>query len=135
MKFSIRDLFLVTMIAALALGWTVDRLRLAEDERRREKAWFDPPPAGSRQAMDFFLRENASSSGIVPIAANLCFVPGAPASRYSAVFSQANRSSPSETSQLPGAVTYSFWSDLHFVDVTVAGDPLVIVDTKTVCKY
>ena len=29
MKFSIRDLFLVTMIVALAMGWWVDRSRLA----------------------------------------------------------------------------------------------------------
>jgi hypothetical protein len=31
MKFSIRDLFLVTVIVALALGWWVDRGRLAEE--------------------------------------------------------------------------------------------------------
>ena len=35
MKFSIRDLFLVTMIVALAVGWLVDRSRLA---RRGDKA-------------------------------------------------------------------------------------------------
>ena len=135
MKFSLRDLFLVTMIVALALGWTVDRFRLAEDARRSQKTWSDPPRAGSQEAMDWFLRENARYSGDLPIAANLCFVPGAPASRYSAVFSKAARSGPSETSRLPGAVTYSFWGDLYFVDVTVAGDPLVIIDTKTDCKY
>ena len=33
MKFSIRDLFLVTMIVALAVGWWVDRSRL-EGERK-----------------------------------------------------------------------------------------------------
>src|SRR6185369_17911213 len=31
MKFSIRDLFLVTMIVALAVGWGVDRWRLREE--------------------------------------------------------------------------------------------------------
>jgi hypothetical protein len=31
MKFSIRELFLVTVIVALALGWWVDRSRLAEE--------------------------------------------------------------------------------------------------------
>jgi hypothetical protein len=29
MKFTIRDLFLVTLIVALAVGWWVDRSRLA----------------------------------------------------------------------------------------------------------
>jgi hypothetical protein len=40
MKFSIRDLFLVTVIVAMALGWWVDRRRLARrsavDEARIE---------------------------------------------------------------------------------------------------
>ena len=31
MKFTIRDLLLVTMIVALALGWCVDRSRLAKE--------------------------------------------------------------------------------------------------------
>ena len=53
MKFSIRDLFLVTVIVALGLGWWLDRSQLAEskrisDEEKREVerqlriATFDP---------------------------------------------------------------------------------------------
>jgi hypothetical protein len=40
MKFSIRDLLLVTVIVALAVGWWVDRSRLASNEEywRREAA-------------------------------------------------------------------------------------------------
>ena len=34
MKFSIRDVFLVTMIMALAVGWWVDRQRMREEVRR-----------------------------------------------------------------------------------------------------
>jgi hypothetical protein len=34
MKFSIRDLFLVTLIVALAVGWWVDRSKLADEVRR-----------------------------------------------------------------------------------------------------
>jgi hypothetical protein len=36
MKFSIRDLLLVTVIVALAVGWWVDRGRLAIENRRLE---------------------------------------------------------------------------------------------------
>lgn len=38
MKFSIRDLFLVTVIVALALGWWVDRSRLSQENDRRQRA-------------------------------------------------------------------------------------------------
>ena len=47
MKFSIRDLLLVTVIVALALAWWLDRSQLtAEIERLKEapadfNAWFD----------------------------------------------------------------------------------------------
>ena len=34
MKFSIRDLFLVTMIVALAVAWWVDRSKLAKTVKR-----------------------------------------------------------------------------------------------------
>ena len=37
MKFSIRDLFLVTMIVALAVGWWVDRSRLRVAAERIER--------------------------------------------------------------------------------------------------
>jgi hypothetical protein len=36
MKFTIRDLFLVTVIVAMGLGWWLDRSRLAVDNRRLE---------------------------------------------------------------------------------------------------
>jgi hypothetical protein len=36
MKFSIRDLFLVTVIVALGLGWWLDRSHLAEENRHLE---------------------------------------------------------------------------------------------------
>ena len=35
MKFTIRDLFLVTLVVALALGWWVDRSRLATESKVR----------------------------------------------------------------------------------------------------
>jgi|RhiMethySRZTD1v2_1073278.scaffolds.fasta_scaffold2123393_2 hypothetical protein len=37
MTFSIRDLFLVTMIVALAVGWWLDRTKLAHDMARLSK--------------------------------------------------------------------------------------------------
>jgi hypothetical protein len=39
MKFSIRDLLLVTVIVALAVGWWVDRAKLSREIRR-----LTPPP-------------------------------------------------------------------------------------------
>lgn len=36
MKFTIRDLFLVTVIVALAVGWWVDRSRLADRAQMAE---------------------------------------------------------------------------------------------------
>ena len=41
MKFSIRDLFLVTVIVALSVGWGVDRWRLLVLERERNQATED----------------------------------------------------------------------------------------------
>jgi hypothetical protein len=37
MKFSVRDLFLVTMIVALTVGWAVDRSRLAKDAAESQR--------------------------------------------------------------------------------------------------
>jgi len=41
MKFSIRDLLLVTVIVALAVGWCVDRARLLSLQRERDDAKHD----------------------------------------------------------------------------------------------
>jgi len=43
MKITLRDLFLVTMIVALATGWWVDRSKLADEVRRLRS----PPPHGN----------------------------------------------------------------------------------------
>ena len=37
MKFSFRDLFLVTVIVALVLGWRVDKSRMVEEAERRKE--------------------------------------------------------------------------------------------------
>jgi len=39
MKFSIRDLFLVTMIVALAAGWWIDHRRQAKEIRKLKDPW------------------------------------------------------------------------------------------------
>ncbi len=41
MKFSLRDLFLVTVIVALALGWWADRSRLADSLADKELEYAD----------------------------------------------------------------------------------------------
>jgi len=43
MTFFIRELLLVTMVVALALGWWVDRSKLADEVRRLRS----PPPHGN----------------------------------------------------------------------------------------
>ena len=49
MKFTIRDLFLVTLVVALALGWWLDRSHLASENRQlemREQLRTTPPVFG-----------------------------------------------------------------------------------------
>ena len=38
MRFSIRDLLLVTVIVALSVGWVVDHWRIEEEKRRLERS-------------------------------------------------------------------------------------------------
>ena len=47
MKFSIRDLFLVTAIVALAVGWWLDRSRLANEVNRLTPAELQLSPDGT----------------------------------------------------------------------------------------
>jgi hypothetical protein len=51
MKFSIRDLLLVTLIVALAVGWWLDHRSLAPDARkqREEEAWIRAREEQARQ--------------------------------------------------------------------------------------
>ena len=42
MKFSIRDLFLVTVIVALAAGWWVDRTRLMKEVEALKPRYWNP---------------------------------------------------------------------------------------------
>ena len=44
MRFSLRDLLLVTVIVALALGWWVDHVRQAYEIERAHRAFYLPPP-------------------------------------------------------------------------------------------
>ena len=54
MKFTIRDLFLVTMIVALAVGWFVENRRasiaktVADEARKQAKRWEAKAAQGSR---------------------------------------------------------------------------------------
>jgi len=50
MRFSIRDLFLLTVIAGLAAGWWVDRSRLADDLRKERLAQLGRLMPGFRPA-------------------------------------------------------------------------------------
>ena len=53
MKFTIRDLFLVTMIVALAVGWWLDRSHLASENRQLEmREQLRTMPPMFRQAND-----------------------------------------------------------------------------------
>ena len=55
MKFSIRDLLLVTVIVALAVGWALDHLRLGSEIRKlKDKStiivdysWFGAPTSSA----------------------------------------------------------------------------------------
>jgi hypothetical protein len=47
LKFTIRDLLLVTVIVALAVGWWADRSRLAEEVNRLKPAELHLSPDGT----------------------------------------------------------------------------------------
>jgi Flp pilus assembly protein TadB len=87
MKFSIRDLFLVTAIVALAVGWWVDRRQLLAERQEAKKVMAEndtlkrllfsspgsrPPPSSSApapnstQAMKYSLRSLMVVAAIAP---------------------------------------------------------------------
>ena len=57
MKFTIRDLFLVTVIVALVLGWWVDRSRLSQRAREAEVS------AGLEREVRKFLKSMLEDEG------------------------------------------------------------------------
>lgn len=141
MKFSLRDSLLAFAIFGLALGWGLDHFRLAT---RNELMWnvmdeesrtwlLDPPVPGSSEAMERFLREvKKPITDRLKVAAETCFVPGAPAADYASLFAKANG-----TETDPGRVIYEFWvegkapaEDSFVVAVIVTGNPPVIQKTS-----
>ena len=72
MKFSIRDLFLVTMIVALAVAWWVDRSRLTrvienQNADAKELAEFSTAKAREAEAMlKAYLKSLPNSSAPAP---------------------------------------------------------------------
>ena len=103
MKFSIRDLLLVTVIVVLAAGWGIDRTRLASRNERmwnvmddEGRKWLDGSlEPGSQEAMDAFLAEvKKPMSQRLRVALQTCFVPGEPESKYAALFAKADETRP-----------------------------------------
>ena len=129
MKFTIRDLFLVTVIVALVLGWCVDHWRMVGEENTLVKNL-----DRHKNAMDFLLavRKGPDYSGLSD-ATNRCFVAATPASNYESLFAMADR-----TERLGAQTTYEFWCEGKnpavdgdsSVLVVVAGDPPAIVRCK-----
>jgi hypothetical protein len=155
MRFSIRDLFWLTVVVALAIvivgligGWSADRFRL---ESKIESRW-RPPEAGSQRAMDLFLRERAAPynhAAFTRKAAELCFVPGT--SLHQTLVVSADKSYPTKDLRFPRGVEYEYWcngeadesvkiglpisvrAEGHYcVHVIVAGSPPVIQDLTIV---
>ena len=66
MRFSIRDLFLVTMIVALAVGWCLDRSRLANEVNRLRPAEFQLSPNGTFKPPSGFRAIGVKGKTITP---------------------------------------------------------------------
>ena len=66
MKFSIRDLFLVTLIVALAVGWWVDRGRLRVENIKLRRAWPWTWEGSQRMPLDGPLVPMPSPSVVTP---------------------------------------------------------------------
>ena len=141
MKFSLRDLLLAFVIFGLALGWGLDHFRLATKNElmwnvmdEESRTWLlNPPRPGSPEALELFLREvKKPKTDRLKVAAETCFVPGAPAADYASLFAKANR-----TGDDPGRVFHEFWvegkapaEDSWVVVVFVTGNPPVIQKTS-----
>ena len=133
MKFSIRDLFFVTAIVALAVVWGIVRYRLARMWRvmdEESRTWLlDPPSPGSSAAMDAFMREiKRPKSSRLDVATEVCFIPHASAANYAPLLSKAEHQHATAA-----GVAYEFWCEGkgpkeggYCVAVEVAGTPPVI---------
>ena len=142
MNFSIRDLLLVTALAAVVMGWWIDRGRLAtENYELRAKLASSHPLPGSKEAMAAFLSVVKSGSSVeVNAAAKRGFVPGNSASPYLSLLAKADRTCAPDSRRFPNGVQYEFWCQSRdpkylsgsYVCITATGDPLKIVEAELV---
>jgi hypothetical protein len=144
MKFSIRDLLLLTSLAALAAGWCVDRSRLVGNIERLQQAAKARPPMfkpASPEAMAAFLTEVTKGDfASLKDATDVCFIPGLPAASHMKLLAKADRTCAPDNPRFPGGVQYEFWCESYdpkelggsFVCVVCSGEPLRIVEAEVI---
>jgi hypothetical protein len=124
MRFSIRDLALVTVIVAMVLGWWVDRWRL-----RAEAVKLAKDGELSKHTSDFLLALRGTDSSMLFPAAERCFVPGTLASKHESLLvvadfkQQVGKEIRYEFIQRENSANQGSWR----VMVIVVGDPPAIV--------
>jgi hypothetical protein len=150
MKFSIRDVLLIMALLGLAAAWAGDHFRLIAEkgrisQRLREEiertvgGYELVPKAGSPEAIDVFWKEVKKKyrPPNLEVAANLCFVLGAPAAKYQSLLDRADKSGLPADPRFVGGTQYEFWCEGKKPEeadclayVVVSGSPPMVVDVE-----
>jgi hypothetical protein len=79
-RFSLRDLFWLTLVAGLVVGWSLDRGRLAHDLERQHAHWVDSVAAENLKRHEAESALEAAAAKLQALQSSLESAPAATAS-------------------------------------------------------